>query len=98
VRSSVVGGIFNADDRAGEVRGGRESCLQIYTGFVYEGPLVASEDLPRGLTQANLRAIEQHRTFYFLWHHGRGSADINGNTIQSLVISLDITTNLHANF
>jgi dihydroorotate dehydrogenase len=35
-----VGGIFNADDARAKLAAGA-SLLQIYTGFVYEGPLVA---------------------------------------------------------
>jgi len=46
-----VGGIFNADDAREKFEAGA-SLLQIYTGFVYEGPLVARK-ICEGLTQAN---------------------------------------------
>ncbi len=35
-----VGGIFNADDAKEKFAAGAD-LLQLYTGFVYEGPLVA---------------------------------------------------------
>ncbi len=43
-----VGGIFNADDARAKLEAGA-SLLQLYTGFVYEGPLVARR-ICEGLT------------------------------------------------
>jgi dihydroorotate dehydrogenase len=45
-----VGGIFNADDAREKLEAGA-SLLQIYTGFVYEGPLVARK-ICEGLAQS----------------------------------------------
>jgi dihydroorotate dehydrogenase len=42
-----VGGIFTADDAWEMVRAGA-SLVQLYTGFIYQGPLVA-RDICRGL-------------------------------------------------
>jgi len=44
-----VGGIFTAEDAYAKIRAGA-SLVQVYTGFVYEGPALAAR-LARGLAR-----------------------------------------------
>jgi dihydroorotate dehydrogenase len=55
-----VGGIFNAQDALAMIRAGA-SLLQIYTGFIYEGPMIARRICEGILAEVKQRGVSSYQ-------------------------------------
>ena len=95
-----VGGIFNAADAREKLEAGA-SLLQLYTGFVYEGPLVARRICEGLCAQWSTPASSRWRWLLrrlplLAWARWAGSADRRQDAVERLGIPLDDIRHLHA--
>ena len=86
-----VGGIFNAADAQEKLEAGA-SLLQLYTGFVYEGPLVARANLrgpsPRRRIERELPVVSV--MFLSCSRSGRRcAAALHSNAVEGVCVALD---------